>query len=206
MTRSAEKWLRPVALCMVTALCGCMTIEVPSTPTTRRPAPEAASAVAAPCASSRPVQTTQGEPSREEREVGRMLEQDPGQERDRIVYNPVLARVARQRAQDMAARNYFNHTDPDGLGANTHVTRAGYRLPDNYDRSPAGNNIESIGGGYQSPWEAWQGLVNSKDHRTHLLGLQAFYREQSEYGVGYARAPDSEFEHYWVVLIAKPAC
>ncbi len=206
MMRCAEKWLRPVALGMVAALCGCMMIVVPSAPTTRAPAPEAASAGAAPCSSTRAVQATQGQPSREEREFGRMLEQDPGQQRDRIVYNPVLAQVARQRAQDLAVRNYFSHTDPDGLGPNTHVTRAGYRLPDNYDRSPAGNNIESIGAGYQSAFEAWQGLVNSKDHRTHLLGLQAFYREQSEYGVGYARAPDSDFEHYWVVLIAKPAC
>ncbi|HEV3048792.1 MAG TPA: CAP domain-containing protein [Longimicrobium sp.] len=183
-----------------------MMIEVPSAPITRGPAPAAASAVAAPCLSTGAVQTTQGQPTREEREFGRMLEQDPGQQRERIVYNPILARVARQRAQDLAARNYFSHTDPDGLGANTHVTRAGYRLPDSYDRSPAGNNIESIGGGYQSAWEAWQGLINSKHHRTHLLGLEAFYREQSEYGVGYARAADSEFEHYWVVLIAKPAC
>jgi uncharacterized protein YkwD len=205
MTRGAERWLRPIALGMVTALGGCMMIVVPSA-TTTRPVPEAASAVAAPCSSTRAGQTTQGQPSREEREFGRMLEQDPGQQRDRIVYNPVLAQVARQRAQDMAARNYFNHTDPDGLGVNTHVTRAGYRLPGSYDRSPAGNNIESIGGGYQSPWEAWQGLSNSKDHRPHLLGLQAFYHEQSEYGVGYARAPGTEFEHYWVVLIAKPAC
>lgn len=205
MTRSAEKWLRPIALGMATALCGCMTV-VPSAPTTGGPAPEAASAVAAPCSSARAVQTTQGQPTREEREFGRLLEDDPGQQRDRIVYNPILAQVARQRAQDLAARNYFSHTDPDGLGPNTHATRAGYRLPDNYDRSPAGNNIESIGAGYQSAWEAWQGLRNSKDHRTHMLGLQAFYREQSEYGVGYARAPDSEFEHYWVVLIAKPGC
>ena len=145
-------------------------------------------------------------PNPRERELGMLLESDPGQRRRRFVFNPVLARVARQRARDMASRNYLEHTDPDGFGANYHVLRAGYRLPGFYDRSPAGNNIESIGGGYESAADAWNGWMGSTGHRTHLLGLESFYREQSEYGVGYAYSPGTGYGHYWAVLIAKPGC
>ncbi|MFL5540042.1 MAG: CAP domain-containing protein [Longimicrobiaceae bacterium] len=144
--------------------------------------------------------------STEERELGILLERDPGQRRPRIVFNPILSRVARQRARDMAARDYLGHTDPDGFGANHHVERAGYRLPAFYDHSPAGNNIESIGGGYEVAAIAWRGWMHSPGHRTHLLGLEPFYREQSEYGVGYAWSRDSKYHHYWAVLIARPGC
>lgn len=141
-----------------------------------------------------------------EQEVARLLENDPGQQRPRLVLNPVLAAVARQKAQDMARRNYYEHVDPDGHGANYLVLRAGYSLPDYYDHSPAGNNIESMGGGYPTAAAAWAGWMGSPGHRTHILGLTRGYRAQSEYGVGYAFRNDSEYGHYWVVLIAKPAC
>lgn len=205
MTIRSQAWLRTWVVGLPTLLGGWMMITVSHTPTyAARNA--AAAEVASQCSTSSAVSVSRAEPNAAEREVGRMLEQDQGQRRPRIVFNPVLARVARQRAEDMAARNYFDHTDPDGLGANTHVTRAGYQLPDFYNRSPAGNNIESIGAGYRSPTEAWQGWMSSTGHRTHLLGLQDFYRDQSEYGIGYAHAPGTEYVHYWVVLIAKPAC
>jgi len=71
---------------------------------------------------------------------------------------------------------------------------------------PAGNTIESIGAGYEVAAIAWRGWMNSTGHRTHLLALNSFYREQTEYGVGYAWSRDSEYHDYWVVLIARPGC
>src|SRR4051812_17752181 len=68
-----------------------------------------------------------------ERQLGDLLTHDHGQTRTKLVWNPILARVARERAWDMARRNYFSHVNPDGLGANTLVERAGYVLPANYD-------------------------------------------------------------------------
>jgi uncharacterized protein YkwD len=105
----------------------------------------------------------------------------------------------------MAVRGYFSHVNPDGLGANTLVTRAGYRLPDNYDHSLAGNNIESAAEGYASAATAWRHWMGSPHHRSHLLGLNAQQREQSEFGIGYVLRPGSRFGSYWVVLIARPA-
>ena len=41
----------------------------------------------------------------QERELGMLLERDSAQRHTRLVFNPVLARVAHERARDMAARN-----------------------------------------------------------------------------------------------------
>jgi uncharacterized protein YkwD len=38
------------------------------------------------------------------------------QRRPRLTWNPVLAKVARERAWDMAVRGYFSHVNPDGVG------------------------------------------------------------------------------------------
>ncbi len=43
-------------------------------------------------------------------------------------WNETLAKVAEARALDMARRNYFDHTDPDGYGPNYHIHHAGYSL------------------------------------------------------------------------------
>jgi hypothetical protein len=193
-----------VAMTAAALLAGCiMVVSRPATTVSPVVTADAGdSRAAGPCA----VQEGAVAANEQELEIGRMLENYPGQQRDRLVHNPILARVARQRAQDLGARNYFSHTDPDGLGPNTLVIRAGYVLPDFYDHSPAGNNIESIGAGDQSSAARWAGWMNSPGHRTHLLGLQPFYRDQTEYGVGYAYVPGSRYGHYWVVLIARPAC
>lgn len=192
-----------LAMTAAAVLVGCMmVVSGPATVSPVASGEAADSRAAGPCAAPGSVFAA----SEQELEIGKMLENYPGQQRDRLVHNAILARIARQRAQDMGARNYFSHTDPDGLGANTLVTRAGFALPDFYDQSAAGNNIESIGAGYHTSAAAWAGWMNSPGHRTHLLGLQSFYRDQTEYGVGYAHVPGSQYGHYWVVLIAKPGC
>jgi hypothetical protein len=142
-----------------------------------------------------------------EAELAAILVGDPGQRRARMVRNALLDSVARGRARDMAARGYFSHVNPDGIGANTLLEAAGHRLPAHYDHSPAGSNIESAGAGppyarAQTAWRAWMG---SPPHRTHLLGLNPTFAAQTEFGIGYVWRPQSREGHYWVVLIAPPA-
>jgi uncharacterized protein YkwD len=127
------------------------------------------------------------------------------QQRRTLARNAVLDSVARQRAWDMALRGYFRHVNPEGLGPNTLVERAGYRLPANYDHAPSGNNIESAAAGYRDARTAWRWFMGSDYHRTHLLGLNPLFAEQTEFGIGYAWRPNSRYGHYWVVLIARPA-
>src|SRR3954454_8418273 len=43
-----------------------------------------------------------------------------------LAVDPRLVQAARQHAQDMAARNFFAHTNPDGAGPSARMSAAGY--------------------------------------------------------------------------------
>jgi uncharacterized protein YkwD len=140
-----------------------------------------------------------------EAELAAILTGAREQRRPALRRNAVLDSVARQRAWDMALRNYFRHVNPEGLGPNALVERAGYRLPAAYDHRPEGNNIESAAAGYRDARTAWRWFMGSDYHRTHLLGLNPLFVQQTEFGIGYAYRPQSRYQHYWVVIIARPA-
>ena len=141
----------------------------------------------------------------EEAAVAAMMESDSGQRRVNPICDPILSQVARARARDMALRGYFSHTNPDGEGPNLLVREAGYSLPDWYSKDQAANNIESIGAGYESANQVWQGWLASPSHRTHVLGTQSFYADQQAYGVGYYFSLDAPFKYYWVFISAPVA-
>jgi uncharacterized protein YkwD len=105
----------------------------------------------------------------------------------------------------MALRNYFSHTNPDGDGPNILVREAGYPLPGWYSQDQDANNIESIGAGYSTPEDAFQGWMNSNFHRTHVLGTNGFYGDQDSYGIGYFFNEDAQYGHYWVFISAPTA-
>lgn len=142
--------------------------------------------------------------SAQEAEVEQLLLNEPGQMHPSLKLNQTLVEQARRKAQDMADRMYFSHTDPDGFGENYWVRKAGYVLPDYYGTTPEANNIESIGAGYGDAKSVWSAWMASNGHRSHLLGEHDFYREQYEYGIGFAHKENGSFGYYWVILIAKP--
>jgi uncharacterized protein YkwD len=75
-----------------------------------------------------------------------------------------LLQVARQRAQDMAAKNYFSHTSPSGETAFTILEQIGYAY------QLAGENIAR--NNYpdaQSVQVAMTGFMNSASHRENIL-------------------------------------
>jgi hypothetical protein len=141
----------------------------------------------------------------QEQVIAQLMVSDPDQQRENPVCDPTLSQVARARARDMALRGYFSHTNPDGNGPNVLVRQAGYALPDWYSTAQDGNNIESIGGGYPTPNEVWQGWMDSEFHRIHILGTDPFYGEQDAYGIGYYSDENSPMKHYWVILSAPVA-
>jgi uncharacterized protein YkwD len=147
--------------------------------------------------------SSQCEPGPEEAAIAARMAQHPDQHRAQLVCNPILSRVAEERALDLGVRNYFSHTNPDGHGANYLVQQAGYILPSWYNQAPDGNNIESLAAGYNTEAQAWDGWMGSTGHRTHLLGLTDFWAAQIDYGVGHAYVPGSQYGHYWVVLTAR---
>ncbi len=140
----------------------------------------------------------------EERALEDLFLHDSDQHRVGMVCNSVLAEVARNRAEDMAARSYLSHTNPDGYGPNYLIQAAGYPLPSYYSQNINANNVESIGGGYTTAQDVWNAWRNSDHHRSHVLGLSDFYSEQVEYGIGYAYSADSLHHFYWVLITAHP--
>jgi uncharacterized protein YkwD len=143
-------------------------------------------------------------PTEKEQRLAQLLKDDPAQGRRTMRCNPILQQVARARAEDMARRGYVSHTDPDGYGPNYHVLQAGYELPSWYDRSKAGNNIESIGAGYTDAAAVLAAWRAHPPHNNHPFGLIEFHAEQTEYGIGHYFSNSAPFREYWVLITAPP--
>lgn len=125
---------------------------------------------------------------------------DPGQRRKNIVCDPRVVAAAQYRADDMQRNRYFSHKDMQGFYANHWVTVYGCKLPSFYP--PNDNNVESIALNYVSAREAWNNLLLSDAHKTHILGLHPFYEAQNTYGIGYS---DGDWGKVYVILTV-PAC
>jgi uncharacterized protein YkwD len=142
-------------------------------------------------------------PNAQEQDLANRMKSDPSQQRATLNCNNILSQIARARALDMGTRAYFDHVNPNGFGANYLVQQAGYILPFWYNQSLSGNNLESIAAGQTTTSAVWTAWMNSAGHRTHILGLDPFWAEQIDYGIGYAYVPGSPYGHYWVVITAK---
>ena len=140
----------------------------------------------------------------QEQRIATLMLSHPEQQHPALDCNPILAAVARARAEDMGRRAYFNHVNPDGQGPNYLARQAGYPIPAEYNQEVNGNNIESIGAGPNNADGMWNGWMVSEKHLTHILGANEFFAQQSEYGIGFAQVPGSPYQYYWVVIISKP--
>ena len=142
----------------------------------------------------------------QEQALANLLTSAGGQLRNKSVMrlDPALAAVARARAKDMAVRGYFAHVNPSGKGPNFLVRTAGFPLPAWWGTDPTDNTIESISAGLTSASQTWNSLLDSAPHRTHLLATQSFYRDQTDYGIGYYYDAASQYRHYWVLITAPP--
>jgi hypothetical protein len=141
----------------------------------------------------------------QEREIARLTADHPLQGRLRMNHDAHLHLVARAKARDMARRDYFGHADPDGIGPNHVIRMTGYQLPSHYARGRRANNVESIAAGTNhTARRAFNAWLSSPGHRRHLLATDNFAREQTRFGVGYARSPRSRYTHYYVFISAPP--
>lgn len=129
----------------------------------------------------------------------------PLQKRPHMRCDPILMKVAQQRAADLAGRRYFSHVDPDGKGPNYHVIRAGYPLPATYSRDEAANGVESLSAGASGGVRTWQSWMDGPKHKLHLIGEGDFYNEQSDFGIGRVIVPGSPYTFYWCFLSARRA-
>jgi hypothetical protein len=149
------------------------------------------------------------DPAAYQREVALTVDLSTVAPRPPLAVNDHLMRSAGVRSDEMAQHDYLGHQSPvTGAWANRVAREQGYSLPAAWSND--NNYIESIAAGdwfdsAEEPLEALivdQGLPGA-DHRRHLLGVDAFYAENREIGVGCAAEAASTYGHYWTVHIAR---
>ncbi|WP_328551631.1 sigma-70 family RNA polymerase sigma factor [Streptomyces sp. NBC_00358] len=86
-----------------------------------------------------------------------------------------LEDAARRHSDDMAARDFFEHTNPDGVDPGERITAAGYRW------STYGENIAM---GQQTPQAVMDSWMNSPGHRANILNCSF-----KNIGVGVHKGP-----------------
>jgi uncharacterized protein YkwD len=98
-----------------------------------------------------------------------------------LVANSLLNGTARAHSTDMAVRNFFSHTNPDGKSPFDRM-RAG-RLPGPHDGREHRRRLHDAA----SVMTAW---MNSSGHRANILNCG-----YKEIGVGYYAG--GSYRHYW---------
>jgi uncharacterized protein YkwD len=146
------------------------------------------------------------EPAKFSKEISINLENVKA--RPALKWNDILAKVAEEKALDMANRDYFGHVTPEGLGINIQIHEAGYSLPKDWVKEKDQNFFESISAGTNTAEEAIRNLIIDRDlpaasHRKQLLGITDFYSECTDIGIGFARNPKSKYRTYMSIVIAR---
>ncbi|MFT6814445.1 MAG: hypothetical protein ACJAZ3_000333 [Sphingobacteriales bacterium] len=123
-----------------------------------------------------------------------------------LIWDDKLAKVAQEKAEDMAKNDYFDHVDPKNKGLNYYLFLDGYPLTEEYERTDRANNAESIVASTRGPEEFVKLLivdkgVPDKGHRKHLLGLDDFNAKHTHIGVGVSYNADAKFGYYCSILI-----
>ncbi|MGW3206031.1 sigma-70 family RNA polymerase sigma factor [Streptomyces sp. NPDC001135] len=77
-----------------------------------------------------------------------------------LAEDPQLQKAAQGQSDDMAARHFFDHTNPDGADPGQRITAAGYRW------STYGENIAQ---GQQTAAAVMESWMNSPGHRANIL-------------------------------------
>lgn len=95
-----------------------------------------------------------------------------------VVYSADAAKIALKHAKDMAERNYFDHTNPEGLGPLERMLDGGLDVQ---------KVTENCAGGFPDAIQVLKGWVESASHRLGMLedndylGVGAYYKQNSKY-------------------------
>lgn len=101
---------------------------------------------------------------------------------------PHLTQAAQAHSDDMAARDYFDHSSLDGRQPADRVRATGY----DYQRV-----AENIAAGQLTPAEVVQGWMNSPGHRANILTP-----ELTQIGIGIAHG--GSYRIYWTQVFGTP--
>ena len=76
-----------------------------------------------------------------------------------LTVDPQLTAAAQLHAEDMSARDYMDHVNPEGMDPSARAAAQGYD-------DPVGENIAM---GYPNPEAVMEGWMNSEGHRNNIL-------------------------------------
>jgi uncharacterized protein YkwD len=107
-----------------------------------------------------------------------------------LTWNVRLARSALAHSRDMAARNYFSHTDKRGSHAGVRAQHAGYHW------QRIGENLAA---GQGSAKQAVAGWLASPSHCPNIMNP-----DFTEMGAAYAVNPESDALIYWTQVFGTP--
>ncbi|MCA8921813.1 MAG: IPT/TIG domain-containing protein [Planctomycetes bacterium] len=132
-----------------------------------------------------------------------------------VIMNEFLLAAATSHTQDMAARGFFDHLNPDGVNANGRVLDSTYALHPSYGTQRTVNRTENIGQGSGNQFNTPQrvhdafvidaGVVGVK-HRQMILGGPGF-EDRREVGPSFFAnlTSPSVFKHYCTQEFARTA-
>ena len=99
----------------------------------------------------------------------------------------VLA-AARAHSQDMAAKDFLDHTGSDGSKAGDRLSRQGYKWT---------FYAENVACGHASAEEVVKGWMKSRSHRNNILSDKA-----AHVGVGFVQRDGTKCGYHWTALFA----
>lgn len=103
-------------------------------------------------------------------------------------WNRSLAEAAERHSVDMAARRFFDHTNPDGQQVSQRTLAQGYK-----SRMVG----ENLAGGDTTVADVIAGWLGSPDHCQNLMSPT-----YADVGVACVRQPGSEWGNYWTMVLA----
>jgi uncharacterized protein YkwD len=106
-----------------------------------------------------------------------------------LTLDPLLAKAAQAKAEDMVTQNYWAHTSPSGKTPWTFITDAGYQY------QSAGENLAY---GFANADDTMAGWMNSPDHRANILGTN-----YQNVGFGVAESPDFQGHGPETIVVAE---
>ncbi|HET8709205.1 MAG TPA: CAP domain-containing protein, partial [Candidatus Saccharimonadales bacterium] len=109
----------------------------------------------------------------------------------RLTINSQLNQAAQNKANDMAARDYWSHNTPDGKTPWTFITATGYSF------MRAGENLAY---GFATASDTITGWMNSPEHRANILNQ--YY---TQVGFGYINIPDYQGDGPQTLVVAMYA-
>lgn len=98
-----------------------------------------------------------------------------------LVWDAQLAEAARARSEDMIARNYFSHVDPDGMTPDVYLTAAGIHWQAMAENIVVRSTVERGEAAFMDEPRF------QADHRGAILNPQF-----THIGIGIVKAPDGE--------------